>query len=124
MSSHQVHFAREYLENVWNQGHTDLADKYLAADLIQHNPNLPDGRAPLVEFIDGFRKQFPEARFEVKRAAGSENLVFLHSHFRVNPADRGSVVIEVFRFEGGLIVEHWDARDEIPETTVSGHDVV
>src|SRR4051794_17101618 len=34
---------RDYLELVWNQGRTDLADRFLADDLIQHNPNLPDG---------------------------------------------------------------------------------
>ncbi|MFI6401856.1 ester cyclase [Streptomyces sp. NPDC050548] len=124
MSSHQVNFVRDYLETVWNQGQTDLADKYLAADLIQHNPNLPDGRKPLVEFIEGFRKQLPDARFEIKRAASSGDLVFVHTHFRATATDRGSVVVEIFRLEGGLIVEHWDVRDEIPETTVSGHDVV
>ncbi|MFE2415640.1 ester cyclase [Streptomyces hokutonensis] len=124
MSSHQVHLVSEYLETVWNQGQTDLADKYLAADLIQHNPNLPDGREPLVEFIKGFRKQLPDARFEIKRSASSGDLVFVHTHFRATATDRGSVVVEIFRLEGGLIVEHWDVRDEIPETTVSGHDVV
>ncbi|MEV5956892.1 nuclear transport factor 2 family protein [Streptomyces sp. NPDC051987] len=124
MSSHQVNFVREYIETVWNQGRTELADKYLAEDLIQHNPNLPDGRAPLVEFIDGFHKQYPRARFEIRRAAGSGDLVFLHTRFRGDPDDRGMVVVEVFRIDEGLIVEHWDVRDEIPETTVSGHEVV
>ncbi|MGH1552589.1 nuclear transport factor 2 family protein [Streptomyces sp. L7] len=62
------------------------------------------------------------SRSSARRARG--DLVFVHTHFRATSTDRGSVVVEVFRLEGGLIVEHWDVRDEIPETTVSGHDVV
>ncbi|WP_328307785.1 nuclear transport factor 2 family protein [Streptomyces sp. NBC_00442] len=122
MSNH-VQLVRDYIENIWNEGQTDRADEYLADGLIQHNPNLPDGRKPLVDFIEGFRKQLPEARFEIRRIAGDNGLVFTHSHFRPEPGHRGMVVVDVFRIDDGRIVEHWDVREDVPETTVSGHDV-
>lgn len=123
MSNHHVQLVRDYMENIWNEGQTDRADEYLAERLIQHNPNLPDGRKPLVEFIEGFRKQLPEARFEIRRIVGDDGLVFAHSHFRPQPGHRGMVVVDVFRIDDGRIVEHWDVREDVPETTVSGHDV-
>ncbi|MYW67488.1 hypothetical protein GTY65_25970 [Streptomyces sp. SID8379] len=124
MSQHHVQLVRDYLENVWNEGQTDRADEYLAANLIQHNPHLPDGRTPLVDFIEGFRKQLPEARFEIRRVAADDGLVFVHSRFRPTPDARGTVVVDVFRIDDGRIVEHWDVREDVPESTASGHEVV
>lgn len=115
---------RDYFEFVWNQGRTELAGEYLAEDLIQHNPNLPDGRKPLADFIDGIRAQLPEARFEIRRLAAEGDLVFAHSLFTAQPGHRGIAVVDVFRIADGLIAEHWDLREDVPETTVSGNDIV
>ncbi|KAB2383685.1 nuclear transport factor 2 family protein [Actinomadura montaniterrae] len=115
---------RDYIEFVWNQGRTEEAERFLAKDLIQHNPNLPDGRKPLAEFIDGLREQLPAARFDIRRLAAEGDLVFVHSLFTAEPGHRGTAVVDVFRIEDGLIVEHWDLREDVPETTVSGHGIV
>ncbi|MBP0451727.1 nuclear transport factor 2 family protein [Kitasatospora sp. RG8] len=115
---------RDYLETVWNQGRTDLADRYLAEDLAQHNPNLPDGRAALTAFVDGLRAQLPELRFDLRRLAADGDLVFAHSLFTAAPGDDGRAVIDVFRLEGGLIAEHWDLNEAVPATTASGRPAV
>ncbi|WP_030167981.1 nuclear transport factor 2 family protein [Streptomyces sp. NRRL S-813] len=115
---------RDYLETVWNQGRTEEADRFLAADLVQHNPNLPDGRAPLVDFVESLRKQLPELRFDIRRVAAQDDLVFVHSLCTQNAEDRGTAVVDVFRVADGLIVEHWDAKESVPETTASGHPIV
>ncbi|MEV5569666.1 nuclear transport factor 2 family protein [Spirillospora sp. NPDC052269] len=115
---------RDYIEQVWNQGRTDLADRFLAEDLIQHNPNLPDGRKPLVDLIDGMRGQLPEARFEIRRLAGEGDLVFTHSLFTAQPGHQGIAVVDVFRIADGKIAEHWDLREDVPDTTASGRPIV
>jgi predicted SnoaL-like aldol condensation-catalyzing enzyme len=33
-------------------------------------------------------------------------------------------VVDVFRVADGLIAEHWDLREDVPESTVSGNDIV
>ncbi|MFI7462080.1 nuclear transport factor 2 family protein [Nonomuraea sp. NPDC049646] len=115
---------RDYFEQIWNQGRTQLADRFLAADLIQHNPNLPDGRQALTEFIDGMRAQLPDARFEIHRMAVDGDLVFAHSLFTAQPGHSGIAVVDIFRIADGLIAEHWDLREDVPVTTVSGHPIV
>jgi predicted SnoaL-like aldol condensation-catalyzing enzyme len=115
---------RDYLDVVWNQGRTDAADQYLDEQLIQHNPNLPDGRAPLVEFIEGFKKQIPQGSFTIRRLLADGDLVAAHSLFTTGPDDRGTAVVDVFRIAEGRIVEHWDVKEAVPETTTSGHPIV
>lgn len=115
---------RDYLELVWNQGRTERAEAFLAADLVQHNPRLADGRAPLVDFIEGARRQMPELRFELRRLAAEGDLVFAHSHFVPAPDLAGLAVIDVFRLVDGVIVEHWDVNEAVPETTVGDREIV
>jgi predicted SnoaL-like aldol condensation-catalyzing enzyme len=111
---------RDYLEVVWNQGDTTAADRYIAEDLVQHNPNLPDGRRALVEFIQASREQLPDLHFDLRRTAAEGDLVFAHSLFRPAPGQAGLAVIDVFRIADGIIAEHWDLNEAVPETTASG----
>jgi len=115
---------RDYVETVWNRGRTELAAKYLAEDLVQHNPQLPNGSAPLVAFVDGLRQQLPSGRFDIRRMAADGDLVFVHSLFTAADADAGTVVVDVFRVADGVITEHWDVREPVPPTTASGNDVI
>ncbi|MEU5385059.1 MULTISPECIES: nuclear transport factor 2 family protein [Kitasatospora] len=124
MSEHNKQLVTQYLTTVWNDGETDEADRFLAEDLVQHNPNLPDGRKPVVEFVAGFKTQVPQGRFTIRRIAADQDLVFVHSHFTAQDGDRGMAVVDVFRIADGLIAEHWDVKENVPETTASGHPIV
>jgi len=115
---------RDYLEIIWNQGDTSAAERLIAENLIQHNPNLADGRQALVDFISGTRGQLPDLHFEVRRTAAEGDLVFAHSLFQPAPGQAGLAVIDVFRIQDGVIAEHWDLNEAVPETTASGRPVV
>lgn len=115
---------RDYVDVVWNQGRTDLAENFVAEDLAQHNPGLPDGRAALVAFIDGLRTSLPAGRFEIRRLAQDGDLVFTHSHFTPEPGAAGVAVVDVYRVVDGLIVEHWDVKEDVPDATASGRPTV
>ncbi|MCX4749118.1 nuclear transport factor 2 family protein [Kitasatospora sp. NBC_01287] len=114
----------DYLETVWNQGRTDLAATYIATDLQQHNPKLADGRTALAGLVDAIRGQLPQLRFELRRIAGEGDLVFAHSHFTPAPGALGMAVVDIFRIEDGLIAEHWDVSEEVPQDTASGRPTV
>jgi len=115
---------RDYLETVWNQGNVAAADTYLDENLIQHNPNLPNGRAALVDFITGFKQQVPDGEFAIRRLIADGDLVAVHSLFTTDPEDRGTAVVDIFRIADGRIVEHWDVKEPVPETSASGNEIV
>ncbi len=110
---------------VYEGGHVDQAPKYMAEGYIQHNPNLPSGRATFVEF---FRKQRPpkpvadRMKMPVIAMVAEGDLVSVFSarkvRDRANPNHVYSITwFDMFRIDAhGLIAEHWDPS----ETWVDG----
>jgi predicted SnoaL-like aldol condensation-catalyzing enzyme len=93
----------------------EAATRYISPDkYVQHNPNGKNGRE---SFINGFAQQVESTayRCEIKRVVAESDLVVVHSHCKEKPDDRGSAVIDIFRVEKDLIVEHWDVMQAIPE---------
>lgn len=85
-------------------------DKY-----IQHNLAVGDGLAGFAEVM----KQLPEgsARAKVVRAFQDGDYVFTHTEYNFFGPKIG---FDIFRFENGLIVEHWDNLQEVATTNASG----
>ena len=93
----------------------EYADRYIGQQYIQHNPNVPDGKAPFVNFFTEKFQKNPQAKNEIKRAIAEGNLVVLHVHSTENEKDRGRAIVDIFHVENGKIVEHWDVIQNIPE---------
>lgn len=93
----------------------EYANRYIGQQYIQHNPNVPDGKAPFVNFFTEKFQKNPQAKNEIKRAIAEGDLVVLHVHSTENEKDRGRAIIDIFRLEHGKIVEHWDVIQNIPE---------
>ncbi|OWQ48910.1 hypothetical protein CDL60_03225 [Roseateles noduli] len=94
----------------------DIASARVVADSYrQHNPDVPDGKAPFVSYFSGFFKEHPTSTSRIVRSATSGDLVYLHVHFKVEPTDRGQAVVDIFRVADGRIVEHWDVVQDVPE---------
>jgi predicted SnoaL-like aldol condensation-catalyzing enzyme len=91
------------------------AEKYLAPDYRQHNPLVPDGRQPFIDFFVPYFAKNPEARSEIKRVVAEDDLVVLHVHSKAKKADLGRAVVDIFRVKDGKIVEHWDVIQPVPE---------
>ncbi len=82
---------------------------------IQHNLDVADG-------LEGFGAVFanmPEGGFKAKvvRAFEDGDYVFLHTDYDFFGPKAG---FDLFRFENGLIVEHWDNLAEITPPNPSG----
>ncbi|SPL69805.1 nuclear transport factor 2 family protein [Acinetobacter stercoris] len=97
----------------------EYSDRYIGNEYIQHNPHVPNGKAPFVEYFSGYFKEHPEAKNVIKRAVAQGDLVFLHVHSTQTPQDRGVAIVDIFRVEHGKIVEHWDVQQEIPEQSAN-----
>jgi predicted SnoaL-like aldol condensation-catalyzing enzyme len=89
--------------------------KYQGASYRQHNPMAADGAAPFIGFVKWLTGEFPEVKVTFKRTLAEGDMVAVHCHIQRSPTDRGQAVIDLFRFENGKIVEHWDVVQDIPE---------
>jgi predicted SnoaL-like aldol condensation-catalyzing enzyme len=97
-----------------NDHKVDEALEYIDPKYRQHNVRAPDGK----EFLRGaFKARFaehPSFRSDIKRTVADGDLVVVHTHERFNPNDLGNIIIDIYRVENGLIVEHWDAYMPVP----------
>ncbi|MFM9716715.1 nuclear transport factor 2 family protein [Streptomyces galilaeus] len=115
-----VHVLRQLFE----EGNLKVADQYIRADYIQHNPMAPDGRDAIKNFIRDWTAQFPDHVYNVKRVIAQGDLAMVHSNPVYTPGTRGSSVVDIFRFDRkGMIAEHWDVVQDVPATTVNGNDM-
>ncbi|BBC35128.1 hypothetical protein SGFS_064220 [Streptomyces graminofaciens] len=110
-------------KGVFERGDTKVVDRFVRSDYIQHNPTVGDGSAALKGLATSIHQQFPDAKYDVERVISQGDLVMLHSNVILVPGTKGSAVIDIFRFQGGKIAEHWDVIQSVPDTTASGNDM-
>ena len=94
---------------------------YVAPDYIQHNPLAADGRDAAIAALEPFFASQPHAIREVQRIIVDGNLAAVHVRLRQNPQDRGFAVVDILRLENGMIVEHWDVIQAVPERSNNPH---
>lgn len=104
-------------DEVLNALDADAVDRFIAPDYIQHNQGAGQGREPLKALLRDIRARTPAAIHDVKRMFADGDHVIVHYHVRRWPEDRGWAVIDIFRLAGGMIVEHWDVVQDVPETS-------
>jgi len=106
----------DFWREVFEAGHMDLADKYMAESYIQHNPNVPTGRAAFVAFFSKFSKPKP-IQPTIKAplvgiVAEGDLVVLSFVADRKDPKDATkkytTTWFDMFRVENGKIAEHWD----------------
>ncbi len=86
-------------------------DKY-----VQHNPHTQAGSEGLAELFLRLSKTSP--RVEIVRAFEDGDFVFAHTEYDFSEENVG---FEVFRFENGQAVEHWDNIQSRMGPNLSGH---
>ena len=110
-----------FYEKGLNQKDADAALKYVGNRYVQHNPNAADGPEGFRQFIAFLRDRYPASHSEIKRVFTDGDYVILHVHAVREPGSRGNAIIDIFRLEGGKIVEHWDAVQPIPEKAANSN---
>ncbi|MER8580956.1 nuclear transport factor 2 family protein [Mesorhizobium sp. M1423] len=85
-----------------------------ADDYIQHNPNIPQGRDALQGLVETLS---PSVYYEPGLIIAEGDLVAIHGRIR-GWADEPQIVVDIFRVEGGKLVEHWDVLQN--EVSVTG----
>jgi predicted SnoaL-like aldol condensation-catalyzing enzyme len=108
---------REVLEG----GHLELAPKYQAEDYIQHNPNVPTGRAGFVEFFSRFAKPKNPIPAKLDRppvvmGARGDFVWLVFETESKDPRDPSKTYhsnsFDVLRIQNGKVQEHWDSAQK------------
>lgn len=88
-------------------------DKY-----IQHNPHTKEGNTGLAELFKQISKTNPQVN--MIRIFEDKDYVFAHMEYNFSSL---KVAFEVFRFEDGFAVEHWDNMQLMQGPNVSGRNM-
>ncbi|MFF4502903.1 nuclear transport factor 2 family protein [Streptomyces sp. NPDC001401] len=120
---YQKAVAARVLKGVFERGDTAVVDRFVRPDYIQHNPLAPDGAETLKNLAVSVHKQFPDAKYDIKRVISEGDLVLVHSNVVLTPGTRGSAVFDIFRFQDGKIAEHWDVGQSVPDKSANGNDM-
>jgi predicted SnoaL-like aldol condensation-catalyzing enzyme len=105
----------EMYRNVLIAMDSSAVDRYISPDYRQHSGLAEPGVDGLRKWLDRVRVESPDARQDIKRAFVDGDHVVVHTHVVRWPGDRGLAVADFFRLEDGLIREHWDVIQEVPE---------
>ena len=105
----------DMFEAVLSPMDSGAVDRFIAPGYIQHNQLAEPGRDGLKRFLDTIKAETPHAVHDIKRAFVDGDHVTVHYHVRRRPGDLGWAVIDIFRLEDGLIVEHWDVMQDVTQ---------
>jgi predicted SnoaL-like aldol condensation-catalyzing enzyme len=104
-----------------HKGH-EAFEKYVAENLIEHDPTFGDGREAVFKFM---QHRFEKANTEhflpieqwrtfIDQVVVKGDLAIIRTHAFQRENDRGRVFINFWRWQGDKIVEHWDVIMDVP----------
>jgi predicted SnoaL-like aldol condensation-catalyzing enzyme len=106
---------------VYEGGHMERVNEFMAPEYIQHNPNVESGRDAFVRTIGAARKPRPVAavsKFPIISIVAERDIVVVmwarKVRDREKPAETYDMTwFDVFRLDekSGLIAEHWDSSE-------------
>ena len=98
---------------------SSAVDRYIAPHYVQHSSLAEPTVAALKAFLDRVRVESPDARQTIHRSMVDGDQVAVHVHVERWPGDPGLAVVDWFRVEDGLIVEHWDVIQDMPRHPIN-----
>ncbi len=107
----------EAMTSLFQARDASAVDRLYAAEYIQHNPDIPQGRDALRTLVAGMSK---DVYYEPGMMVAEADLVAIHGRIR-GWSGAPQVVVDLFRIEDGRLAEHWDVlQDEVPVRTAGG----
>ncbi len=108
------------LINTFASGDTEKAKELLAENYIQHNLAYGTGEAAFIGSVEYLASAPVKTTVKNIRAFEDGDYVFLQTVYNFAGAGE-QVAFDIFRFENGLIAEHWDNLAAVAEPNPSGH---
>jgi predicted SnoaL-like aldol condensation-catalyzing enzyme len=109
------------------RGDVDGIGELLHESFVSHNPRIPhdpaatDGRQAFLGFLRGPDGQrLLAATVDTHRMAADGDLVWVHNHLGY-PGSPGIAAVDILRIEDGLVAEHWDVVQPVPDDLPHPH---
>ncbi len=106
--------AKALIEDVLMGKNPQKISEYISANQYdQHNPQIKDGLPGIIEAVEYLTSQNNMFKYtKIHKVLGEGNFVLTVSEGEWN--GKSQVFYDLFRFENGQAVEHWDVIQEIP----------
>ncbi|OBG39844.1 hypothetical protein A5631_18345 [Mycolicibacter heraklionensis] len=93
-------------------------DRWYSQDYLEHAPTVPGTTlGELKQYVATFGQTYPRGEIRLDRLLADGDYVYVASVGRFEPEDQWTSLMEVFRLEAGLIVEHWETLTPPPDPT-------
>lgn len=109
--------------NSFTTGDTENIEKFVAADYIQHNPQIATGKDAIIDFVKYIANSNDKITIKIVRAFEDGEYVVLHSLSDISGSGE-DVGFDIFRFEDGLLAEHWDNITKVAPVNISGNSQI
>jgi predicted SnoaL-like aldol condensation-catalyzing enzyme len=113
------------LTEMFDAQNVELIDELYHPDYIQHSPSIADGREGIRSGVTWMQNNNLVPIREIARVLAQGDLVGIQS--RVTIGDSTTAIVgDIFRFEDGQIIEHWDTtQEEVPQSeTANGNSMI
>jgi predicted SnoaL-like aldol condensation-catalyzing enzyme len=115
------HVVESYFTQLYQDHNTAAVDRYLAGNLIQHDPALPNGAAAVKTAFEAQLAANPNMVVSSAKVIAQGDLVAVRYHFQTSPTDLGQAVVDIYRVRGNKIIEHWDLDQAVPATSANSN---
>ena len=101
-------------EEFFNAHDLSAADRYLHADYIQHDYDVPPGRDGFKAYFTQVFSMFPQFRVDVKHLIQDGDMIAMHGYGVTDPGKIEVLVVDTYRIRDGLLYEHWGTVQQLP----------
>lgn len=106
--------ASAFFEEFFNNHDFSAIDKYISPDYIQHDWDVPPGREGFREHFKHVFEMFPNFRVNVRSIICEGDMLALRGYGLTEPGKIEVLVVDTYRLENGLLVEHWGTVQPLP----------